>query len=558
MHSLLSLCLFSLSFLPNVNALGGSLSNKFRIMAEMGLLPDGTPMRLSEDQAIQAPSIKATKAAAAETIVAEYVTLPLDHFKSGYGSTRTFNNRFWVAESGYKPGGPIFIYDVGEADAEPSALFRLQDPNSFFKQIVDAYGGIGIAWEHRFYGNSTPVTIDLDTPAEEFTYLTAEQALADIPAFAAQFSRKNINATLTPEKTPWIFIGGSYPGMRAAFVRKFYPDTIYASFASSAPVEARTDMSVYFEPIWRGMNAYGWANCTKDIHAAINYMDGVMERPFSASALKERFLGLGAGNNTNAGFADALSTPFYLWQSYGVEGGSTGLRSFCDWLSTDPATNKTAPAEGWAASKGANFTVGRWASFPYFTDMVNSYMTTNCSGVASMEGDCDLQLRFSDPAGISWTWQYCTQWGFLQSANLGPTQLISKYNSLQHQADICHRQFPSAPPSLLPAWPAVHKTNAHFGGWAIRPSNVYWSGGEFDPWRTLSPLSSESWAPKPKPFTSPVPACGVQTQEGEIFASVIEGAEHCFDFRTSFPGGEGSREVFMGALTEWLKCFKAR
>lgn len=48
MRSLLSICIFSLSFLPNVfvDALGGSLGHKFRTMAEMGLLPNGTPMRL--------------------------------------------------------------------------------------------------------------------------------------------------------------------------------------------------------------------------------------------------------------------------------------------------------------------------------------------------------------------------------------------------------------------------------------------------------------------------------------------------------------------------------
>lgn len=524
----------------------------------MGLLPDGTPMRLPAE--IQ--SLKAAAPAAAnstpETIVPEYVTLPLDHFHSGYGPAGTFNNRFWVAESGYRPGGPVFLYDVGEADAEPNALFRLQNETSFFKQIVDAYGGIGIVWEHRYYGNSTPFPIDLDTPAEKFVYLTTEQSLADIPIFTANFSRKDIKADLTPNSTPWIFVGGSYPGMRAAFMRKFYPDTIYASFASSAPVEAKNDMSLYFEPVWRGMNAYGWGNCTKDIHAAINYMDKVMEKPTAAAALKERFLGVGAGNNTNAGFADALTTPFYLWQSYGVEGGLTSLRSFCDWLSTDPATNISSGAAGWAASMGANFTVNRWASFPYFVDMVNSYLTTNCSGSMTTMGDCNLQLRFSDPASISWTWQYCTQWGFLQSANLGPTQLVSRYNSLQHQADICHRQFPDAPLSLLPAWPAVDKTNAHFGGRNIRPSNVYWSGGEFDPWRTLSPLSSEPSAPHPKLFTEPIPKCGVSTVESEIFAYIMPNAEHAFDFRTTFPGGAVSRGYFTSALTEWLKCFKPK
>jgi hypothetical protein len=144
--------------------------------------------------------------------------------------------------------------------------------------------------------------------------------------------------------------------------------------------------------------------------------------------------------------------------------------------------------------------------------------------------------------------------GFLQSSNLGAHQLVSKYNSLTHQRDICHRQFPSAPRSLLPDWPAVGKTNAHFGGWATRPSNVYWSGGEFDPWRTLSPLSSEGFAPHPELFQE-APKCGETTTREMIFGYVMKSAEHCFDFRTTFAGGAVSRKYFTDALSGWLKCF---
>ena len=38
-----------------------------------------------------------------------------------------------------------------------------------------------------------------------------------------------------PAGTPWVAIGGSYPGMLAAFVRAAYPDHFVASVASSAP-----------------------------------------------------------------------------------------------------------------------------------------------------------------------------------------------------------------------------------------------------------------------------------------------------------------------------------
>jgi hypothetical protein len=252
----------------------------------------------------------------------------------------------------------------------------------------------------------------LDTPAEKFKYLTTEQSLADVVAFAKQFKRKGINATLTPDKTPWVFIGGSYPAMRAAFIRDKYPETIYAGYASSAPVEASINQAFYFDPVYRGMNKYGFGNCTQDIKAAIKYMDKIMDTDRSAAAaLKEQFLGKGAASNSHATFADALTTIFYMWQSYGIDGGAGSLRNFCNWIETDKATGKLAGADGWAKSKGAKYVVDRWATWPTFVPSVNSYLETSCSGKANVMGTCDLNRRFTDPASISWTWQYCTQWG---------------------------------------------------------------------------------------------------------------------------------------------------
>ena len=84
---------------------------------------------------------------ASETIEAEFVELPIDHFGGAEG---TFENRYWVAETGYRRGGPVFIYDGGEGDASPFAVYELQSNTSFFKQIVNQFGGIGIVWEHRY------------------------------------------------------------------------------------------------------------------------------------------------------------------------------------------------------------------------------------------------------------------------------------------------------------------------------------------------------------------------------------------------------------------------
>jgi hypothetical protein len=265
----------------------------------------------------------------------------------------------------------VFLFDQGEANAEPSAQFVLTNQTSFFKQIVDKFGGIGIMWEHRYYGESTPVNISLATPAADFGhFLTGQQALADVVFMASHFSRPNITKDLTPTGTPWVFVGGSYPGMRAAFMRHFFPKTITASFASSAPVQASVNMSFYFDPVWLGMNHYGWGNCTQDIKSSIRAMDVILEDPAKAADLKESFLGPEARNNSNAGFADALSVITFLWQSFGVEGGVEGLRSFCDWIETDHATNATAPAEGFAPSKGVDFVIEQWRTWPFFAQTV--------------------------------------------------------------------------------------------------------------------------------------------------------------------------------------------
>jgi hypothetical protein len=419
----------ALALLQGTAAMNNAMARKFGLLADMGMNPDGTPMdtpSAEEDtfsiqglDASAADSASAVSVAAApEVITPEYVELPIDNFAKDKGQNTayqgTFFNRYWVSSSSYKPGSPVFIYDVGEANAEPNALFRLQNATSFFKQMVDKYNGIGIVWEHRFYGNSTPTPIDVNTPAEDFRFLTTEQSLADVARFAGQFSRKNINYTLTPEKTPWVFVGGSYPGMRAAFMRNMYPDTIYASYASSAPVQASVDQSFYFDPIWRGLNKYGFGNCSRDIQAAVRYIDFVFDTNQKGAAdLKIKFLGKGAEKNSHATFADALTTIFATWQSYGLEGGSSGLRRFCDWIETDTDGLKPALAgkEGWADKKGGKWVAERWATYPWFTSNTNSYLETDCSGKANISGNCDLNRRFTDPAMISWTWQYCTQWG---------------------------------------------------------------------------------------------------------------------------------------------------
>ncbi|KAJ5238379.1 hypothetical protein N7468_002998 [Penicillium chermesinum] len=473
---------------------------------------------------------------------AQTIEIPIDHTNQSVG---TYQNRYWVSDQYYREGGPVFLYDVGETNASSPAKAYLGNSSSFLVEVLKEFGGMGIVWEHRYYGQSLPFPVNNATPPEHFQYLTNKQALADLPYFADRFSHPAHPAVdFSPSLTPWVMIGGSYAGMRSAFARDEYPGTFYASWASSAPVEARIDMSVYFDQVYNGLVGNGYSNCTKDIKAGLEYVDGELSKNGTAAAdIKKKFFGEGAEKNSNGDFTAALAAIMSLFQAYGTGGGEAGIGGFCNHLETDPETSTPAGPSGFAPTRGTQWVGERFASWPVWIDLINSQYQTNCNGVdPSQPLSCVLNPPPTDSDTISWTWQYCTEFGYFQSNNFGPHSLLSKFQTLEYQQEYCYRQFPEAvAKGLLPKAPQVDATNAQTGGWNIRPSNVYWSGGP-------------SIAPKNQ-FTTDVPQCNVNTPEHTVFGYVMPNAEHCFDFRTTFAPAIKSRQLFYKALHSWLPCF---
>ncbi len=103
--------------------------------------------------------------------------------------------------------------------------------------------------------------------------------------FANSFSSSGIqNVTLDdplslplhPSVTPWVFLGGSYPGVRGTLLRIRNPETIFATWASSAPVHAQVDMASYYKAAERSLTR----NCSADWVA--------VTRCFSSSFLEMR------------------------------------------------------------------------------------------------------------------------------------------------------------------------------------------------------------------------------------------------------------------------------
>jgi Serine carboxypeptidase S28 len=285
-------------------------------------------------------------------------------------------------------------------------------------------------------------------------------------------------------------------------------------------------------------------------------------------------LGPAASNLDKASFATSLEVIFVYFQSHGVEGPEgkqSLLRGFCDWISTDPETNELSDARGWAAVKGANFTVDRWANL--YSSNLSKRGVMNDDG-SPIENAILINRKESlgfhnyrrranrlDPDTISWRWQRCAELGGWETSNLGPHQLISKFVDLESYRQACHRWFPDGRSTgFLPEWPNVEAVRA-LGGWDIRPTNVFWIGDEFDPWGTRSPFSDSPESPHYKVVNN-VSHCGIRHTSdagldgSAVFGYLVPGGLHGWDFHMDFAASVPAQKLFGDALKQWLQCWK--
>ena len=86
----------------------------------------------------------------------------------------------------------------------------------------------------------------------------------------------------------------------------------------------------------------------------------------------------------------------------------------------------------------------------------------------------------------SWPYQYCTQWGYLQTGSGVPADqlpLMSRTNTLEYGSIICELAFNiTTPPNVT----AINK----YGGFALSYPRLAYVDGEWDPWRPATPHAS--------------------------------------------------------------------
>jgi hypothetical protein len=476
------------------------------------------------------------------------IDIPIDHFN--IEDNRTYANRFWTNDTFYQPGGPVFFYDAGERGVSDGNLISVSLPAHPLMNLTKAFHGLAVVWEHRFFGRSSPLPLETDsTDAEKqaaYSFLNTEQALEDAVFFAKHFELDGLerfHTNLKPQNTPWIWIGGSYPGQRAAMIRRRNPDIFFASYSSSASIEIRTNLPEYYLHISHDLPE----RCGEIVRKAVRYADGVLRDGTRLEKFKLRWA---IARRWPASKATLKLKLIYVLAApdYIVASQFMGLVA-ADWqwrgMSVEGRMGVTC-----ASIRGANFdsvTSSRTA-----IETILDAIEANDRHFAGNSGGSGLSLLDNQ----AWQYQVCTEYFHFRTA--APQDQYNIISTLFTEdniwTDTCARNYPWLD---RPSKGELHVPSL-YTGWDKNFSNVMFITGMKDPWQEVSIVPSRSLvpdAPRDRVMTDEVPLCNELMAGNEVFGLVLPEGRHCGDLIAGSEDARKATELFMKALEVWLPCF---
>ncbi|KAI1710169.1 serine carboxypeptidase s28 domain-containing protein [Ditylenchus destructor] len=455
------------------------------------------------DELYQKERVKVSEKAGSGFIRSGSIKQNVDHFDS---KNNDVYRQFFMLNDQYDDGSQlVFLMIGGEAPIDP---FFIGSEYIAMVQWGAEYGALLLELEHRFYGRSQP-TEDLSVP--NLKYLHSEQALADAAVFINKVN-KDRNYT-TPR---WIAFGGSYPGSLSAWIRLKYPSLIYASIASSAPVQAKTDYFEYMQTVQNSTRAFGTKTCMSDVHKFFAWAQQQMTTVAGRNGMATLF---GLCNKWDTDYIDPKDAEFFLGMFvYQIAGtvqyddeGHSRLQKRCKWF-------EQVDQYLGAYTKQISFTGDDTEEHQQIVKQFSTGLQQMLWGSvrAGDEDDCFPfsyqiildELRQDTPYYTDercWIWQTCNELGVAQSTNFG-YNIFESTLPVNHFMDLCYDVY-GKDRDYVDAH--VRATNADYGGQDYyNGTQVVFVNGSEDPWNPLSVYN-----PKDKSVSS----------------FLIDGSSHCED-----------------------------
>ena len=389
----------------------------------------------------------------------------IDHFNPD--DKRTFWHRSYECFD-YVKGDKFdyaFLYIGGEG---PLTSYGGGSMMEITKNLSVALFGL----EHRFFGETQPFPGDGLTPGN-LTYLTIDQALADLANYTEMRIRRNPRAS---ENVRVICIGGSYPGALSSWFRLKYPHLVWASWASSAPVEIKNDFIEYDQHVANQVKSVS-QECFNSIQTSLDRIEKIIQ-----SQNAEAILSL----KRELGFYDDQYDVSVLYVVVDILSALVQYNSVYKLLNETCESFTGNPEEDWTQFKIAlNKTL----------KLMNQKI-----------GDADLLMATNtstlSPFRDSRSWQYmtCTQVGWFQTAS---GEMRSKWINLSYFGYVCDQLFG------LKSLANELEMNNRFGGKTPGSVKVFFLNGGVDPWSTMSVKIPDEGLLRP--------------------SVVIEGESHCSD-----------------------------
>ncbi|ATY65732.1 serine protease [Cordyceps militaris] len=450
----------------------------------------------------------------------------IDHDDPSLG---TFKQRYWANPEFYAgPGAPIVLSGPGEAAADPYVWYTTNYTlDGVFAQEIK---GASIVLEHRYWGESSP--FDKMT-TKNMRYLTLDNAMRDTIYFARNVKLPFDPAQSShPDRAPWVFTGGSYPGALAAWIEKLYPGTFWAYHAVSGVVQPIADYWQYYVPIEAAMPR----NCSRDMKLAIRHIDRRLGSSDAAGkeALKAKF---GLAGLEDDDFGWALTDGLQSWQGtqFNTGPGNIPLYEMCDYIEgvggggAANATTTPVPDEHGVGACAAAAGLARWFREVRVPGNCarnwSDYWKGDNATVACWDTHNSTSPYFTDRSlrnkwNLQWQWMSCNepfqQW---QGSYPGDTGLVSRYATVQSLRDQCERFFPDED-GYSYGLKRGRTTDAIVeltGGWGhVNSTRLVQVNGEYDPWL-------------PETVSSPFRPGGPLQSTPEVPTFVVPKAAHCPD-----------------------------